>query len=239
MQSSQSSRKLSTKLTSVLVVTVIVCTWTRVNWALETQIDLAALISQIQLQDPRADSLNSTMWMPEQFWQAVFSQEPNITQTEIERRLDVFRPYVLVAVTAGELGVFGAPKFDSEATVLSKTRLVDNEHTVYEPLIQSTLSPDMQSFISVFTPMLVQLLGPTGEALVFVVFPARNQDGVMIADATKEGSFQVNVGDSEFKWRLPLGAVLPPKVCPVDGDKMSGAWKYCPWHGVELKEAEN
>ena len=239
MQSSQSSRKLSTKLTSVLVVTVIVCTWTRVNWALETQIDLPALISQIQLQDPRADSLNATMWMPEQFWQAVFSQEPNITQTEIERRLDVFRPHVLVAVVAGELGPFGAPNFDSAATVLNKTRLVDDEHNVYEPLIKSTLSPDMQGFSSVFRPMMVQAFGPTGEAMVLVAFPARNQDGEMIADATKEGSFQVNVGDSEFKWRLPLSAVLPPKECPVDGEKMSGAWKHCPWHGVDLKEAEN
>ncbi len=239
MQSSKPSRKLSIKLTSVLVVTVIVCTWTRLDWAQETQIDIAALLSQIQLTDPRADVMNMAMWMPEQFWQATFSQESNITQTEIEQRLDVFRPYILVAVVAGKLGPFGAPNFDSLATVLNKTRLVDDEHTVYEPMIRSTLSPDMQGFLTVFTPMLTQMLGPMGEAMVLVVFPARDQDGVMIADATKEGSFQVNVGDSEFKWRLPLGAVLPPKVCPVDGEKMNGAWKYCPWHGVELKEAKN
>ena len=69
-----------------------------------------------------------------------------------------------------------------------------------------------------------------------LLFPAYGNDGIRIADAKEEGSFTVElIGGEAFTWRLPLGSVLPPKVCPVDGEQMSGVWTYCPRHGAELE----
>ena len=239
MRFSNSSSTLSKRLAALFVVVVLASLWTRLGWAQEVQIDLSTLIPQIQKYDARSDSLNMAMWYPEQFWRAVISEDTSMPQSDIEEALDVFRPYVVVAVLAGELGPFGAPHFKPKADVLANTRLIDEEGTVYEPLTSSALDLDMQSFLAVFEPMMTQSFGPMGDAMVLVVFPARRSDRAVIADATREGRFQVTVGDSEFQWRLPLGAVLPPKTCPADGEEMSGAWRYCPWHGVELMGSNN
>ncbi len=56
----------------------------------------------------------------------------------------------------------------------------------------------------------------------------------LIARATEPGSFAIEVGEMVFKWRTPLGALLHPRVCPVDGEPMKGEWSYCPFHGNEL-----
>jgi len=69
-------------------------------------------------------------------------------------------------------------------------------------------------------------------------FPGTTDQGKRIASTTQEGTFSVEVGDQVFAWRTPLGSVLPKKVCPVDGEEMSGAWTYCPLHGEKLTTQE-
>ncbi len=85
---------------------------------------------------------------------------------------------------------------------------------------------------------LTTILGPLGQNMHFIVFPSKNIKGQYIADVTKEGTFVVQLGETEFTWRLPLSSLVPPKICPVDGEKMSGAWKFCPWHGTKLLSEE-
>jgi len=85
-------------------------------------------------------------------------------------------------------------------------------------------------------PVIVNTLGPLGQNMHFFLFPAKNKSGRNIADAKKGGVFSVRLGEREFKWRLPLGSLLPPKICPRCGEKLSGAYKYCPYDGTPLKK---
>lgn len=75
-----------------------------------------------------------------------------------------------------------------------------------------------------------------GQNLLVFLFPAVGKDNQKIADAKKAGSFAVNIGKLEYKWRLPLGSVVPPKICPKCGEKLSGAYTYCPYDGTKLPE---
>ena len=84
-------------------------------------------------------------------------------------------------------------------------------------------------------PVLVNMLGPMGEHMEFFFFPRTSASGQPIADAKAEGSFRFGVGKDVYDWRLPLGSLLPQKTCPVDGERLSGAWEYCPWHGKKLR----
>lgn len=84
-------------------------------------------------------------------------------------------------------------------------------------------------------PVLVNMLGPMGQNMHFFLFSSKKKNGQEIAVAKREGAFSVKLDKREFKWRLPLGSLLPPKVCPIDGEKLNGAWKFCPWHGVALR----
>ena len=78
-------------------------------------------------------------------------------------------------------------------------------------------------------------MGQLGKNFHFVLFPATNKERLPIMEAKKEGRFSLNLGGDNLRWRLPLGSLLPQKVCPIDGEELSGAWKYCPWHGALLK----
>jgi hypothetical protein len=49
----------------------------------------------------------------------------------------------------------------------------------------------------------------------------------------------VKMGEKEFHWRLPLGSLLPPKICPKCGETFSGAYKFCPWDGSTLVEKKD
>jgi len=55
----------------------------------------------------------------------------------------------------------------------------------------------------------------------------------------QEGGFSVDLEGKAYTWRLPLGALLTRKTCPVDGEKLSGAWKFCPWHGKTLEASRD
>jgi hypothetical protein len=81
------------------------------------------------------------------------------------------------------------------------------------------------------------MLGALGRNMNFFVFPGVRANGRPIADAKQEGSFKVVLGEQEFRWRLPLSSLLPPKICPKCHETDKGAWKFCPWCGTALPAA--
>src|SRR5688572_27960971 len=83
------------------------------------------------------------------------------------------------------------------------------------------------------------MIGKMGMSVHFIVFPSQDAKGRKLADATQEGSLTVKLGADVLKWRLPLGALLPVKACPVDGEKLNGACKFCSWHGDKLVLKQN
>jgi len=49
---------------------------------------------------------------------------------------------------------------------------------------------------------------------------------------------RLSINKNEYKWRTPLGSLMPVKTCPKDGEKMSGAWDYCPFDGEKLIDSK-
>ena len=72
-----------------------------------------------------------------------------------------------------------------------------------------------------FLACLIAAQGVTARAIFYV-----SRDGVLPAS-----SFLRAVD----RRQVPLGALLPPKACPVDGEHWSGAYRYCPRHGKLLE----
>jgi hypothetical protein len=112
---------------------------------------------------------------------------------------------------------------------------VDGDGEKYRPLQDKEITSEVASFLESLRPSMASMAGAFGEGCHFFMFPARSSDGGRIADPRESGNFSVRVGDRSFSWRLPLGSVLPPKRCPVDGQMLNGAWDYCPWHGERLE----
>ncbi len=202
--------------------------------AQEFELDINALIDETQWVSPAADEMTMIWWMPTEFWRLSFGDDPSITEEDLTELLGLVTPYHIVLAADGTMGVFGGVTYETEQTVRSNIVLVDAEGRRHGPVDANTLDPDLQGLLNIMKPMLAGMLGPMGENMHFFVFPATTASGERFGDADSEGTLTVELDDAAASWRLPLSSVLPPKICPVDGERMSGAWRFCPWHGVEL-----
>ena len=200
------------------------------------QVDVNSLLVETQQTTPSMDAVTFVWWIPAEFWRATLEGSGQ-TEEQLEELLATLRPYTLVAAFDGAVGPFGGITYVLEPTLRESVWLVDGHGETYRPLPEEQIDPDTRNLIAAFTPMWASAMGELGEHMVPFVFPATDGHGHRIADPTKEGRFSVRVGQEEFTWRLPLASLVPPKFCPVDGELLSGAWKYCPWHGDELLDA--
>lgn len=189
-------------------------------------VKLNDLISETQKDTPDPDRVTMVWWLPDEYWEVVL-------QEEAAEALSVVGPYVIIGAVDGKIGPFGGITFETETSVRNRLRLVDGEGRAHTPLAEDQVSPDARSLLAMMRPVLGNALGAMGENFHFFVFAGGEGGGAHLS-ATEEGSFSVFIGDEEFAWRLPLGSLLPPKFCPVDGEALSGAWKFCPWHGAAL-----
>ncbi len=194
--------------------------------AQQPAVKLNDLMSDTQKDTPDPDRITMVWWLPDEYWEAVLQEEAG-------EALFVLGAYVVMGVVDGKIGPFGGVTFQDEVSVRNRLRLVDGAGNTHTPLPQDQVNADARSLLSMMRPVLGNVAGPMGENFHFFVFSG-GEGGTPLFSATEEGSFSVFIGDEEFAWRLPLGSLMPPKYCPVDGEVLSGAWKFCPWHGAAL-----
>lgn len=178
-------------------------------------------------------------WIPTEFWEASTMRQG----TSSERAHEMFaslREYTIVCVAVGKLGV-GNINWYPEADLRANTTLRDSAGINYKPIPE--VSNDAQGLLSIMKPVLANILGPMGQSLQFLMFPAKTQAGNFLADPRRSGNFSVVISDllgpkeSSFDWRLPLTSLSPPRFCPVGHERVQADWKFCPWHGVALPDA--
>jgi hypothetical protein len=209
---------------------------TAVIYCQDVPTDINVLIQETQKLSPKPDEVTLVWWLPEEFWKMSFASS-GLDSSQADSFLKVVNPYLIVIVVDGNSGPFGAVTYKSESSIRESIQCSDNSGTRYHPLREEQINSDMKNFLLMMKPILSNMLGPMGQNMHFVLFPAKNDKGVSLLDAKKEGIFIIKLGEREFKWRLPIGSLLPMKTCPVDGEKMNGAWKYCPWHGSKLLDS--
>jgi len=206
--------------------------------AQDSEINLDALAQETQKTSGKAGEITLVWWIPEEYWRLMFTQNPTVTGHQGEVLINIFRPYTIVVVVDGKVGPLGGVTYESRADIAQSIELTDSQGTRYPPLDEETLAGDTKLFLSLMKPVLATALGPMGQHLHFFLFTARDSKGLPIADAKKDGKLSVKLGDREFGWRLPLSSLLPTKVCPACGEKLNGAYQYCPWDGAKLPAAK-
>jgi len=196
---------------------------------------LNSLIQETQKKSERPGEISFVWWMPQEYWQLSFVQNPTITPEQSEKVLSVFRPYTIVSVVDGKTNTSAGITYRSEGDIRSGIKLKDKSGTVYLPLADEQISVETKSFLAAMKPVLANVLGPMGQNMYFFVFPAQDSASADIANATKEGSFSVELGEGRaFTWELPLSSLLALKACPTCSRKLNGTYKYCPWDGTKL-----
>jgi len=236
MIKSKSVKNKRFNLVSVFMVVFLLFGCMATVIAQENMVDTDALTDELMKWSQEVDEMTLVWWIPEEYWEAIFAQDPDSTVDQAEEFMKVFRPYTILVVIDGKIGVFGGITYESEATIQASIKLKDSEGTRYLPISEDTIDTDTKNFLSMMEPLFANMLGPMGENMHPFLFPSMNKKNQKIAEAKKEGTFSVELGEREFIWRLPMGSLLPPKICPTCGEKLSGAYKFCPWDGSKLPD---
>jgi TonB family protein len=201
--------------------------------------DVTEILRETVQASNEAGGLISVLWLPEEFWKATMAANPSLTPAQLEMFLKAVHSYFIVGVSSGKVGPDGAITYRTEAEVRGLVQLKDNEGSIYKPLPEDKPDPIVRACLILMAPSMAKTAGAFGENFHFYVFPGSRNDGTRICDPLKEGACEVDLGERAFKWRLPLGSLLPKQKCPVCGETLSGAHKFCPYDGAKLVGREN
>jgi hypothetical protein len=207
---------------------------THYSFSQESEIDLNDLINDSQIHAGDQGEIKLNWWIPTEFWVATFQNEPGIPDYQVDEFVNILKPYTIFAVIDGDIGTFGGVEYTPLSEIEKNISMIGTDGKTYKPLKHEELSMDVQNFLSMFKPVLINMIGQMGENMHFFVFEDLTKTGKRLADPNADGQLQVNVMDEEYIWQTPLPSLLPPKFCPVDKEEMKGSWKYCPYHGDEL-----
>jgi hypothetical protein len=208
------------------------------------QEDLGAIAKETMKMVTSEHGLTLVWWFPREYWQVMltrFAAESHLTAEQTAQVAAVIKPllaYTIVAVVDAS-GKPGSFVYTPEPAVRAALRVVDGKGHSYRPLAEADIAPETRNVLKRMQPILASVfteIGALGENIKLYFFPLNDQAGRPIADAKADSSFTVELGNQTFKWRTPVGALMPPKRCPVDGEEVNGAWKFCPWHGVKLPD---
>ena len=255
-RASRSDSRGKTRLpVSLFVVVLLLCGWAANSLAQQSlkrastelgrmsKVNALALFQDTQkiLQtsassaEPKTEQMTLVWWIPEEFWRVSSAYDTTITEDQIEELIKVLRPYTLIIVVDATMSSFGAVTYRPEADIRAGIQIKDARGTIYRPLSENKIDADSKNFLSIIMrPIFANTLGPMGQNMHFFLFPAKTKNGRNIADAKREGAFSVKLGEREFRWRLPLGSLLRPKICSKCKENCSGAWNFCPWCGTRL-----
>lgn len=159
-----------------------------------------------------------------------------MSQAQKDEVIGLIRPYTLVLVVDGKIGDLGKTVYRSDQAIRQTVKIIDGQRREWKPLPDNEIGTGMKTVVKLIEPMLVNMLGSFGSNMHIVAFTGTLPGGSQLVDPRREGTFTVSLEPGrDFIWRLPLASLVPRKHCPIDGERFPGNWKYCPFHGTELK----
>jgi hypothetical protein len=201
-----------------------------------TQPKLADFIKEIQQVDNHDYAFSMVMWMPWQYWHSAFVQavgELNPAQIEM---INTMKNYTIIIVCEGEINKYtGGMFYKPESMIRDSITMRFNDSIVLKPIPQNNLNEQLLQVFNVMDPMMKNMLGEMGGHLCYFAFENVSRDGKYIMDAQNPGKFSISwSNEATMHYRLPLEVLSTPKYCPVDKEKLSSKFDFCPYHGVKL-----
>ena len=193
---------------------------------------VAEILRDTQRTTQANGDITMVMWMPQQFWEEAMKGNPALTD---EGRAQVLAPladYALFGVMRAKVGGARISDIQPKAELLKNLKLEVNGKAV-EPLAPESIAPGAQMLLSTLKPAMTAMGGAALQGMEFVVFPAK-ADGKPLIDALQAGSVQVSLYDQTYRFRTPLGSLLPVKVDAKTGEEFPGNYSFNPFTGEKL-----
>lgn len=198
------------------------------------KVSIDGFITETQFGSDATDQMELIWWMPTEYWDIVFSQDPTTSKSEKEAIIELVKDYVLVLAVKGKIGIFGGVTYETEESIKSMTKVTyKNEELIL--LEKEEIGPDLINFLSMIQPMMKNMLGPMGENLVVLLYKNPVGNEVLPINPISEDSLIFELGEFHKNVSLPLGSLLEEKICPDDSEELNGKWNFCPMHGTKLE----
>jgi len=194
--------------------------------------DVQKLMQETQQFSQDGSEMILVWWIPTEFWGLSLRDAPGMTDEQKKQFVEVLGGYTVVSVIACDVGPFGGLTPRGRSAILESAKLTVGDRIV-APVGAREISADAMNFLLMIKPALASMLGQFGEGIEFFLYP---NDGEFEIRAEQTGAFSYEVFGKRFDWRLPLGALLTPKVDPATGEKFPGNYLYNPFTGAKLSD---
>jgi len=195
-------------------------------------IDLQELVKDTQQSRDVDHKLALVWWIPQEFWEASFAGNSNVTPESKSQIMGVLQDYQIVAVVYVKAGISGFTELGTEADILGNIHFESGGKPI-DPVPVDKISPGAQAILAAIKPLVTGMLGQFGQSMHFVVYPSRNAAGRLV-DPLRAGAFQVSLYDQVFHWRLPLASLLPKKIDSKTHEEFPGNFDFNPYTGGKL-----
>ncbi|MBC2844197.1 hypothetical protein [Winogradskyella flava] len=198
------------------------------------EVSIDDFLTETQYGSDNADTIDIIWWIPTEYWNVVFSQDPTTSISDTEDIVNLVKDYVFVMALKGKIGTFGGITYDDENIVREQLN-VNYMNTDLKRVDNDNLNPDIVNFLSMMKPMMKNMMGPMGENMQFIVFESPDRkNNVIPIDPYSSETIKFELGDFKKDVMLPLACLLEEKVCPETDEEHNGKWTFCPYHGVKL-----
>ncbi len=194
--------------------------------------DVQKIASETQRSVLDGSDVSMVWWIPTEFWKAAMDSQhvDSAAARPVLASLDQYLVFAIIRASVGNGGQLVAARTREEIVVSS--RLVVDGHAI-DPVPVDALSPIAAALFEKFRPVMAQMLGSFGGSMVLVAYPAK-VGGQTLVDATRPGQFSYTLYDQTFRWRLPLGSLMPPRVDAKTGEEFPGNFLFSPYTGEPL-----
>lgn len=191
-------------------------------------------IREIEKVDDHNQRMALVMWFPWQYWQASMVSNGIQLEGAVLDMINELKNYTVICVIDGKPTPYGMVYYPDDE-IRENIQLTINDSIKLSPVPEKELGETMHQLVAILKPTMRNMLGNMGDNTNFFIFKNTYSHGKKYIDAAMPGKFSVSwKGDLSIEFRLPLDVLTPPKYCPVDGEKESGKFIYCPYHGVKL-----
>ena len=206
-----------------------------------TAIDSVALTTETQRMSNDSATLDLVWWVPVEFWEAAFRQDPSLSRQDADNMLAAMRPYFLMIVIQTDITPYGEFNFLPLSRIsggLQVSYTDDRGNRTALPVLAST-NAEFEEMLTVLRPLLANAMGNMGQNFHFFAFSAEDKNGNRMASPYEAGTISVSLNSRRdsapvvFEFDAPLDSLFVPRICP-NGKPAHISWNFCPWDGSRL-----
>lgn len=194
------------------------------------------IIRETQKQGTRAGRLTLVWWLPPEFWRSALQASGTVPADKVEEMVAEISDVNVFVVVDAKMGALGVLTFEPQTELEKNLSITDPAGKTLALIPEEKQTAATKNLLAIMKPLFANMIGELGKNLSCFVYEGKTKSGARHIDPTKPGLLAAKMGSEEFKWRLPLGSLLPAKVCPKCDETFPGNYAFCPYDASPLQE---